>query len=296
VSKHAEKQQFNKEFLSRFATGENKMKKISIFFLAMLFSLLAMSFAMAAPTVTIIDPTANEIITATFLFNVTAPNSTGQATSNCTLSTTADGVFATNSSVNASAYLFSVDTTTLTEAFGTTLTATCANNTNGAGTATVTISIDNTAPTVNLYISDTKVATRTQRGMFADCSSEKGTSDTTLSSASYLITLTKPDGTTVTSTLSSDNFEDSDFDQVTGYTINCRVTDGASLSTTTPNQDIFASSRDDGLETSSIVTQQGQKVKSKNNTFFVFIVVVVFILIVGMTVSLLQTSKGKRRR
>jgi hypothetical protein len=261
------------------------MKKQTILISAILFSmLLSMSFALGA--ITFITPTTGSSISGTYVFNVTT--AIRNATS-CNFSTTANSNFlrVINNSWSDTVFNASYNTALLTETASTTLTANCTNLTGASEVATVTIAIDNTAPTCAFTISEDHLTRQSGMGV----TPVQGSSDTT--TLTYLWNLTNQEGVQkATYTTSEPTFSNGDFEDIGEYTINLTVTDLVSKSSYCNNKILIKGSNDD--VSTNLVNNQVSYKKPSNTYLYLFIILGTFLLMMVGAIAFILTSKAKK--
>ena len=233
--------------------------------------------------------TTGQTLTGSFTFNVTTALATDNVT-NCTFSTTADGLFADVGNWTAEQTEFNVtnNTALLTNAEDTTLTVVC-NNEASSESATKVINIDNTAPTCSFSIDLDYTKFMDAQGItVTDASSD--TTDLT-----YLYTLTDLDGKSqATSTSQNPNFNLEDFDQIGDFKLDLVITDEASLSTACSNKTIIVMGTDDDIpvisETTDTTTTAEQ---TKTQTYLIVGMIALFLAIVAVAGFFLIFRKKK---
>lgn len=266
---------------------ETKTKIISgILFLSLF---LTMGFIMAE-SITVATPSASDILNGTYNFSLTVSGDFSSNATNCTWATTTDGVFAVyfNTSLNQTLFWNSTDTSTLTETASTTLNMTCYNSTTQSLSTTLTIGIDNTAPTCSFTIDNDEVEYLDPIGV----ATTQGSSDTTTLTNAW--TLFDPSGgSQQTSTSSEPTFTGADFDEIGESTLQLIVTDavgGAGHITACTNKTIFVR----GNNGDSITPQLTNNIAFfQKNKIPLIVISVVIIFIILVAVSFMVISKSK---
>lgn len=221
-----------------------------------------------------VTPTNNANINGTYIFKV-SPNITN--TINCTWSTSTNANFAITTNVSGNQNYFNVtnNTALLTEVASTTLTVVCRNGT-GAGnstTSSITIGIDNTAPTCSFSIDKDLVSINDVTGIETTDTS----SDTT--DLTYAWVLYRGDNTqSQTSASQEPTFSGTDFDQIDSFTLALTITDEVSKSTVCTNQSITVRGSDDDIV--PIITSSEPGILGKDMTIPIIVGFVVFFVII----------------
>jgi len=260
------------------------MKSKSILVGIFLFAfLLSMNLVLSAPTSN--TPVEGEAINGTYVFNVT--NGTTEYV-NCTWSTTlnSDFAFTANTTASQTNFTNSTDTTTLNEEHDTTLTITCYNSTGYEDSTTLTISIDNTAPTCSFEPDRITVTWMDLLGINpVDLSSDT----TTLT---YLWTLWDEEGNSITtSTSSAPNFANDDFALKGENILGLTVTDEVSKSTDCTNTTIFVTGEDN--EEGAVA---GELITGATGGYTIYIILgIVLLVIILVVVGFYTISKSKKR-
>lgn len=237
-------------------------------------------------TITINKPINSEAITGAYRFNATTAQVTPTNITNCTWSTSNDGVFAVNRTGNATEMTIVYATSSLTETKSTTLTINCYNETNdliGTDTST-TVAVDNTNPTCKLGLS--RAIINPLKEIELDCS--KSSDTTTLT---YNNTIQDQYGNLFQSSNSVATFSSEQTMLKGEYTATCRVTDQVSKSTTCSSETFYVKSNDEPL-----TPQETTKIKNINNNNFVMIITLIIILIVAVVAIVIGISLSKKKR
>jgi len=238
---------------------------------------------MAAPTITLNYPATNNWTTDTtpdFNFNVSGAD----ATYNCVLYVN-DTVKGTNSSVlNNTAT--TITASTIAEGLNYQWKIGCTGTVEGSANSSArTINIDATAPTVIVTIDKTQ--TEYSKSITVTC----GASDNLNTSlTSYTITITKPSGSTASSTRTSNGsvqFTGSQLNEKGSYTATCTVVDWYNSGSDSETFRVVA-----GDDEQVIVKEQETKSKVSNTGIFFIILLAVVII---ATIIVLASS-GKKRR
>jgi hypothetical protein len=266
-----------------------KQKRV-ILFSAFLFSLILASILtltiVSAATISITTPTASETIYGTYTFTLT--NASAYYV-NCTWSTTADsnfGITYNTTGENQVAWNISNNTALLTDAASTTLTVTCYNRTASEDSGTQTIAIDNTAPTCSnsLPIGESTVVFHDIFGI----NPLDASTDAIDSSLTYSLILYDPSGNRQdTSTSSTANFADEDFDEIGTFILAQTVTDnGANVGTCTNLSIDVQGSNGDG----TVVTTT-QQASQQRNTVIIISVIIVLLILAGLGYFIFSKAK-----
>lgn len=258
------------------------MKKRGIFFVTLLF-LMALALAgIGYSATTSVTPTTGQTINGSaYKLNTTCGLSN---VINVTWSMTANHNFAyslnSTSVSNQTSFQNTTDTTALTEAYQSTMTISCWNSSNYAENQTLTITVDNTAPTAVLVLSHTNPVFH---GPFdLDCSQ----SSDGVGIANYSGKIIFQQGTVEHSknqTSARITFDHNELDRIGNANITCTVYDYAGQQSTTSEIKVLVKNRDgtQATKTVAIATAQEQVVKSKmqNTTLYVIITLVAIIVI-----------------
>jgi len=251
-----------------------------MFLLSFIFALTMVSAA-----ITFNNPsTTGETINGTITFNLTT---TLSQASNCTWSITEDGVIniTTNKSVGQTEFNFTMDTSILTDAEDTTLSANCTNGSMDSEYGTLVINIDNTAPVCafNLNIGEETVEYLSGVGIYPIDSS----SDTT--DLTYAWTLWDPSGNSqTTSTSSTPNFAGDSFDEVgQDFTLGLTVTDEALHSNVCTNKTISVVGTNDDVTPSSFTTL----FKEDKTSIWIIIGIIGFLIIIVAAFLVIKGAK-----
>lgn len=268
----------------------------NILFMTILFGLiLAFGVNGASPgTSTMTLPTSGSSITGTYAFTGTSELGGDNATFYYSTDSSTYVAICINRTVGLTTFTCTNTTSSISAISDLAGVSFRINVTNGTTTVDSNIStvsnveVDNTAPSVNFLIGSQFV--KSGSPIVADCS---GSSDTVDTALTYLFTLTKADGSTVTQenansssggvhTFSGSSTSPSGI----GYSITCQVTDNVGQSTTS-SASTFNVNPKDGKE--EIVAEE-TKAKSKTTTY-VIIFVITLILIIALILFVTQTDK-----
>lgn len=208
--------------------------------------------------VTLNTPAQGDPITGTYLFNATVTSDGNGNTniSNCTFSTTLDGLFYENNTANLSEYTGVFDTSSLTEIKQTTVTVNCYNNSEAlvaSDTATL-VDIDNTNPVCSMAISKIKISSFDE--IEIDCSRSTDTTDLT-----YNISIVDAVGA-VHQSNSSDSIVEYNDEKTSSkgeYTAYCDVSDEVNKKNSCSSQIFFVKDDDDELTPTEEAKAEGGK-------------------------------------
>ena len=249
---------------------------------ALMFGVILLSMALVSATITFDSPSATgETVTGSFEFNVTSDS---QELSHCNFSTTDDGHI--GSGYNETDFIINVtiDTSALTDAEDTTLTANCTNSSlDESVTNTLVINLDNTNPTCSfsLGVGEDTISWMDVFGVNpTDASSD--TTDLTYDWMLWDPTIQAQE----TSTSQTPNFASEDFDEIGEFTLGLNVTDEASKTTTCANSTIFVKGTGDNVA-QAIETSKG------DNTMII-VISIALVLIIVTIIALVLTKKTKR--
>jgi len=160
-------------------------------------------------------------------------------------------------------------------------------NTNFVSATNTMIFVDNAAPIVIFELSTLQTQRLSAKGIIANCGKSSDALDGTLD---YLQTITKPSRNTKTSTSASYNIANGDVEELGIYTITCRVTDFASLSSTSSSVSFRVVNDDDGAVVPGVVVTS-----AKQSSFgLMFIIIPIVVIIVVILMLTLYTTMSKK--
>lgn len=264
------------------------MKKILIFLMVLFLMIGGSQIVLGANSCTITEPATNDAISGTVLMTVTMTiGDDGTNITNMTLSSTSDGIFATNKTTvagtaNYTTWNFDVDTSSaLTEIASTTITATGYDNHTGGITANFTctstgVAIDNTNPTCSSLTVDKDIIE-----VLTPIEVAVSASDTT--TLFYTCSFAGADGTTTVKNQTSSivNFDGAETGDLGFATMACNVTDIVTQSTAcTSITDIWVQS--EGATTPPPDSPDAQAEAKEKNTLGLMLLLFVVVIIVVM--------------
>ena len=277
------------------------MKKIMVLF----GMLVLMSIGAYSLTVTVDAPASNANINGTYNFTATISGyANNDNVTNCTFSTTADGIFGISNMGNITKYWNQTATASLTETASTTITINCYNSSAtllGTGTSTG-VAIDNTNPVCSQAV-DFDIL-EALNPLTVDCSASTDTTDTT-----YSINLLGSDATSTTETPSDGIavFEGSETGDLGWATATCTVTDEVTKSTACTANSIWIKGADE-ISCGNGACEDGESVScpidcgidndddEEKETFPIIIIIISVLVVLIILMGTLTIIKKKKRR
>lgn len=242
----------------------------------LMLSLMIAIVASTAYAVTVTTPASGGTISGTYEFAWTTVETMDSC--NATVGTTIMG----NNNTAGTSFKLSNLTTGLTDTASTTLLINCTNATDQTAT-TVTIAVDNTAPSAKVSLS--KNIAEKMSPVESDCSASTDAIDTSLS---YSQQLYDPDGTAVSSacTTAVCEWDDGDLENLGENYVTCTVTDNGG-NTNAQTDYVTVNSGDDA--TRIVLGNQ----KSNRNIMFAGLILLVLIVVIAVVAVTVKKKKRK---